>query len=1139
MKNIIAKAKTILQIFRSSTKKTNAKFFIIPVLVLIFGFALVQPAYALDSSGIFNGIAWFAIKLCMNLAGLFIQFSIFILKFLIEIAGYNGYLDGEAVTVGWVMVRDVVNMFFVLILLIIAFGTILGVEQYEWKKMMVKFVMAAILVNFSRIICGVFIDFAQVFMITFVNGVAATAGGNLINMFGLDQILSLNKSADILADAQMPILIASIFAVFLTSMMAFVLGAYLVMLLIRMVVLWVLIILSPIAFVTSVLPQSQKYSQRWWSEFGNHVMVGPVIIFFVWLSFVTAGAGNIHDHVRGNSDTRFNLTTTDDEEVTYLNNLGVGEIMTWDKLANFLIAIGMLVVGLKVTNELGVMGGSVMSKAVDASKKAVMLGTGASAAMWAGKGMRDGGVKLAKDATKATGKYFASPFVDHAKMAGKRAQGVWNETLGARGLKRKGQLAKLDEGLANQEATKAADGKTATYWAAGDSTKFLGDSIVSKKISERDASSEVDSYVGDREIEMTNKEEAEIKVALQINIDKARAGKMDKVNKDGVVLSTAETGEATNVVTEAMRVAGGTGAWGLLDDDKKLEALSEASNDIEEGKITADAAALAGLSVPDFILRPQEEQDNHRKQARKDAKLALDPRHTAVATDLALKDGLAWRTISAADQRAYKKEAEFNIKAKKKLLELDTADTGLSKADKKQKAIVEAGDLQDSERGDLYEKSIEESGVPLYSSYLALGKAAQKTGKAGRLLEQSTATVDDMLRAKEGKMGNRLIKFEDAQYQSDVANMDMMEYDEKVDMIKDSYNQTAALRVKQKALKAQGKDLDSGDAKILKNSVQTMAKALASMYKSGDGEFLNVILEDLDSSFGDIELSDADNNHIRDIAFLTGASANDVVDTSTGEHKVEELQKLQEDARVIMREKEGALLRGLLRAKNLDASQNGKLQENHQLSVVRDQNGAKKIGFSNLAGAGNTGTSKSMSTGESRTGAQIRAGKMEYLMSTSKLSDIDGMAYISGKTKTANLNGVSKSVSEGYSLPGMDKKIETFFASATSNSINALANKQIYGITGGQAEHSSWDKAGSKFQVGSNVVADTLDHIFAGWATQYDATTSATGKQKIEEAASAFLSRAGIDEPGKVARIINDTIKAPGSLKTSYINVLP
>ncbi|MDP1709797.1 MAG: hypothetical protein Q8L21_02835, partial [Candidatus Komeilibacteria bacterium] len=121
------------------------------------------------SSEVTGGITGFVSGILMGIATFFMRLAIFFMKFLLEVAGYNNYLDSTAVNIGWVMVRDISNMFFVVILLLIAFGTILGIEQYEWKKLLIKFVFAAILVNFSRVIAALIIDAAQVVMITFLN----------------------------------------------------------------------------------------------------------------------------------------------------------------------------------------------------------------------------------------------------------------------------------------------------------------------------------------------------------------------------------------------------------------------------------------------------------------------------------------------------------------------------------------------------------------------------------------------------------------------------------------------------------------------------------------------------------------------------------------------------------------------------------------------------------------------------------------------------------------------------------------------------------------------------------------------------------------------------------------------------------
>ncbi|EKD43942.1 MAG: hypothetical protein ACD_72C00064G0001 [uncultured bacterium] len=331
------------------------------------------------------------ITLLLATATLMIKIAVFCLGFIIQIGGYNDYLNSTAVNVGWVMVRDVTNMFFVVVLLLVAFGTILGLEQYEWKKMLVKFFFAAVLVNFSRIICGVIIDISQVIMITFVNGIAATAGGNLINAFGLNKIMGLGGNASPDKFKSSDFFIASIGAVIFSSMVMAMMVAFLFILLSRMIVLWILIVLSPFAFVLSVIPETQKYASQWWSEFGNHVVIGPAIAFFLWLAFAVVGGGQINNEIAAGSATPQTVST--------LDSAGIGEAMDWNSMSNFAIALGILMVGAKTSQSLGTVGGSAMGKATDMGKKIAMVATGAGAALWAGKGIAHG--------AKETGKWAA------------------------------------------------------------------------------------------------------------------------------------------------------------------------------------------------------------------------------------------------------------------------------------------------------------------------------------------------------------------------------------------------------------------------------------------------------------------------------------------------------------------------------------------------------------------------------------------------------------------------------------------------------------------------------------------------------------------------------------------------------------
>ena len=431
---ILAKTTVLLQNLRKiQTSRRRLGFLSIvfaSVITLVIWVSLTDSANAWGKD-IADGVLNLISGVLLLIASLFMKVAIWMLTFVIEIGGYNGYIDSNAVTVGWVMVRDVANMFFVIILLVIAFGTILGLEQYEWKKLLVKFMLAAVLVNFSRVICGVIIDASQVIMMTFINGVAATAGGNLINMFNWNDINTLSE------DGMDPgnVFMASVGAIVFAAMGMAVIAIYLIILLARLVVLWTLIVLSPLAFVLSVIPQTQKYAQQWWQKFGGNVIVGPVLAFFLWLSFVTltANTDGIHSHIAQESKVPKKISTsydTGDVGKYGKESAGVTRAMTWHNMANFAIAIAMLIVGAKAAQETGAVGGGMMAGAIDFGKKVATIASGVAAGMYlygGTKNLASGAGKLVEKGGK--GALYHMPVVGGKKWA-LRAKNEWDAVKG-------------------------------------------------------------------------------------------------------------------------------------------------------------------------------------------------------------------------------------------------------------------------------------------------------------------------------------------------------------------------------------------------------------------------------------------------------------------------------------------------------------------------------------------------------------------------------------------------------------------------------------------------------------------------------------------------------------------------------------
>lgn len=359
-------------------------------------------------------------EILLWIARIFMSLTVFALKFFVELAKYNGYVDAPIVIIGWTMVRDVANMFFVIVLLVIAFGTILGLEQYEWKKTLVNFVLAAVFVNFSKLIAGLIIDAAHIFTITFLNAVVATAGGNIINMFHLDSIMKfVQGDLNVGEDLNLELFGGSVMALVFSGMAMMTMGAYTLVMLFRLVILWVLVILSPFAYLLAVLPQTKSMAKEWWDEFGKHVLVAPVMVFFLWLAFAALGSGNF-------AGPDLNLSLEGEQGANSALGLGgtqgptavsISEVSSWENMANFMIAIAFLIVGLERVQKLGVRGGSATQKALDFGKNVATIASGYAAGRWLVGGTAKGLATSAKFAA------MKAPLVGGEKWA-KRAKNI-------------------------------------------------------------------------------------------------------------------------------------------------------------------------------------------------------------------------------------------------------------------------------------------------------------------------------------------------------------------------------------------------------------------------------------------------------------------------------------------------------------------------------------------------------------------------------------------------------------------------------------------------------------------------------------------------------------------------------------------
>ncbi len=337
------------------------------------------------ADAIANIVAW----ILYYIATFFSWFVALLIQTLVLVATYNKFLDQQVVINGWGIVRDVANNFFIVILLVIAVGTILRVPNYN-RQLLPKLLVMAVLINFSKMFTGILIDFSQVLTLWFATKIKeiGNEGNILLFALGLDKLYRLNVS-NIKWTAEIPGIDAAkairtmLFALILSVVAVVVVAIIIIILIYRIIMLWFLVILSPLAFLLTTFPKGQQYAGMWWSELAKYLVVGPVMLFFLYLSFfsgsVNVGSPSGFDKDPGTIPTAGGAGDTTNNPTIKPGDappgLGLTQMETPAGIIDFLIIIGLMVGSLVAGQKTGVAGAQWAGKGISTLQK---LGKGAT-----------------------------------------------------------------------------------------------------------------------------------------------------------------------------------------------------------------------------------------------------------------------------------------------------------------------------------------------------------------------------------------------------------------------------------------------------------------------------------------------------------------------------------------------------------------------------------------------------------------------------------------------------------------------------------------------------------------------------------------------------------------------------------------
>ena len=196
----------------------------------------------------------------------------------------------DATREAWRVFRDIANICFVILLLIVIFSQLtgVGIDNYGIKRILPKLIVSAILINLSYYICLIAVDISNIlgngFQALFNN---LPTGTPTLSIPDSSATLSTVSTTAITGVAVLGALVAMTGAVWanpaiLLSLLVAALGVVIaifflfILLAAREAAIIVLVVISPIAFACYMLPNTKKFFDRWVQMGKGLLLVYPI-----------------------------------------------------------------------------------------------------------------------------------------------------------------------------------------------------------------------------------------------------------------------------------------------------------------------------------------------------------------------------------------------------------------------------------------------------------------------------------------------------------------------------------------------------------------------------------------------------------------------------------------------------------------------------------------------------------------------------------------------------------------------------------------------------------------------------------------------------------------------------------------------
>jgi len=203
----------------------------------------------------------------------------------------------------WSFIKNFANLGIILGMIFTAIATILRIEKYNWKKMLPKLLLIALLVNFSLIIAGMFVDISNYIVNVTVTSFNNISLSNLVVNCSLcptvKAFYGLGGEWDLARATGLGIILSALFFYQFIGLVFYVF--------IRILTIVICLITSPLAFLSFAFPGGEKVWDFWRKQFQQAIVILPVlcIVFVLSLQFINIIVSNLNNNIKPGDEGAF------------------------------------------------------------------------------------------------------------------------------------------------------------------------------------------------------------------------------------------------------------------------------------------------------------------------------------------------------------------------------------------------------------------------------------------------------------------------------------------------------------------------------------------------------------------------------------------------------------------------------------------------------------------------------------------------------------------------------------------------------------------------------------------------------------------------------------------------------------------